>query len=95
MRPSRLSLIFVPALALGLACAAAAEVSVAGKIVDENGLAVAFARVELRLSKTAPGSLATADIAGGFTVQLASPGAPCLPTIFFSSVMSKYLPLQR
>ena len=73
MRRSILS-ISVLTVALCLSCAAAAEVGVSGKIADENGLAVAFAKVELRLGPGAPASSATSDIAGGFSLQLAAPG---------------------
>jgi len=44
MRRSILSISVLTA-ALCLDCAAAAEVGVSGKIADENGLAVAFAKV--------------------------------------------------
>src|SRR5437867_1732060 len=74
MRPLRLQPIFVSGLALWFAGAASAEVSVAGKIVDENGLAVAFARVELRSKPSSRPSAAMSDIAGGFSLQTAAPG---------------------
>jgi hypothetical protein len=74
MRPLRLQPIFLPGLVLCLAWSASAEVTVAGKILDENGLAVPFARVELRSKPSAPASVAISDIAGGFSLQLASPG---------------------
>src|SRR5260221_8018762 len=72
MRPLRLPILFVTGLAL--CCAAAAEVGVSGKIVDENGLAVAFAKVEARATPSSPAAAAISDIAGGFSLQLAAPG---------------------
>src|SRR5262249_6800447 len=64
-----------PTLVLFITCfiARAAEdgLRVSGKIVDENGLAVAFARVELRRGPSSPALAVTSDIAGGFWLQLA------------------------
>src|SRR5579859_5919793 len=73
MQPSLLSTILFPALTFCLA-APAAEVDVAGKIADENGLAVAFAKVEARPSPSAPASTAISDIGGAFLLRLPSPG---------------------
>ncbi len=73
MQPALLSRIAFSALTFCLA-APAAEVDVAGKVADENGLAVAFARVEARLSPSAPASAATSDISGAFSLRLPSPG---------------------
>src|SRR5713101_5491392 len=70
MRPLRLPILFVT----GLALCCSAEVGVTGKIADENGLAVAFAKVELRAKPSSPASAAMTDIAGGFSLQLAAPG---------------------
>src|SRR5437016_18588 len=72
MRPLRLPTIFVSGLAL--CCVCAAEVGVTGKIADENGLAVAFAKVEARATPSSPAAAAISDIAGGFSLQLAAPG---------------------
>src|SRR5262249_25754540 len=70
-----LSMILGPTLVLFITCfiARAAEdgLRVSGKIVDENGLAVAFARVELRRGPSSPALAVTSDIAGGFWLQLA------------------------
>jgi hypothetical protein len=66
-------MIFVLAMALCCACAAA-EVSVAGKIADENGLAVPFAKVELRSKPSSPAVAAISDIAGGFSLKAGLPG---------------------
>src|SRR5438552_12612272 len=72
MRPLRFPTLLVTGLAL--CCAAVAEVGVTGKIVDENGLAVPFARLELRAKPSSPASVAMSDIAGGFSLQVATPG---------------------
>src|SRR5947207_13540673 len=61
-------------LAVALCHAGVADVAISGKIADENGLAVAFAKVELRLGPSSPASIATADIAGGFSLQVPAPG---------------------
>ena len=74
MRPSIFSFAWLPALVVFLAGPVRAEVTVSGRISDENGLAVAFARVELRLPGAAAATVATSDIAGGFTAQPAAPG---------------------
>src|SRR2546426_8692526 len=74
MWPRLLSMTLGPTLALCMACAAEDEVRVSGKIVDENGLGIAFARVELRLTPSSPASTAVSDIAGIFSLQLAAPG---------------------
>ncbi len=75
MQHSLLPSTFVSALMFCLAGSALAEVDVAGKIVDENGSAVAFAKVEARLSPSSPAAAATSDIAGGFSLRLPSPGS--------------------
>src|SRR5260370_35995099 len=74
MQHSLLPITFVSALMFCLAGSALAEVDVAGKIVDENGSAVAFAKVEARLSPSSPAAAATSDISGGFSLRLPSPG---------------------
>src|SRR5713101_4570638 len=74
MRPSRLSTIFVPALTVLFAGLAAAEVTVSGRIADETGLAVAFAKVELRGAASSTPTIATSDIAGGFSALLNASG---------------------
>jgi hypothetical protein len=74
MRHSTLSSASLPALALCLAGLAAAEVTVTGRIADENGVAVAFARVELRAGANETPAIATSDIAGGFTLRAGAPG---------------------
>ena len=73
---SRLRLtIPLTALALYIATGfAAAEVNVAGKVADENGLAVPFARIELRAAPPAAVIAAETDIAGAFTLKLPAPG---------------------
>src|SRR5262249_44699243 len=43
-------------------------------IVDENGLAVPFAKVELRAKPSSPAVASQSDIAGGFSLRLAAPG---------------------
>jgi hypothetical protein len=75
MQPSLLATISFSALTICLARAGAAEVDVAGKVADENGLAVAFARVEARLSPSSPAFVTTSDIAGLFSLRLSSPGS--------------------
>ena len=52
---------------------AAAEVSVTGKVVDENGAAVAGAQVELRLGE-GPAAGANTDVAGNFNLTLPAAG---------------------
>ena len=79
MQPSLLFTIFLPALTFCLA-APAAEIDVAGKIVDENGQPVAYARVEVRRSPATPPSVATADIGGSFSLRLPSPGVYLIHT---------------
>src|SRR5262245_2355693 len=74
MRSGFLSTNWVAMLALSSACVSAAEIKVSGRIVDENGLAVAFARVELRFGPSSPATVANSDIAGGFFLQLAESG---------------------
>jgi hypothetical protein len=73
MQPSLLFTIILAALTCCVA-APAAEVDVAGKIADENGQPVAYARVEVRPSPSAPPSFATSDIGGAFSLRLPSPG---------------------
>ena len=51
---------------------AAAPPSVAGRVVDENGVAVASARVEVSSGGTTV--TATTDSAGNFTLEVLSPG---------------------
>src|SRR6266481_4022165 len=73
MQLSLLATISLSALTFCLA-AAAAEVDIAGKIADENGQPVAFAKVEVRFSPSAPAAVATSDIGGAFSLRLPSPG---------------------
>src|SRR5437588_9187565 len=74
MRPSLLASTSLPALVVCLAGLASAEVTVTGKIADENGVAVAFAKVELRVPAAGTIAAATADLAGAFNMQLGAPG---------------------
>ena len=74
MRPTLLSAIFGAALTLCLTRPAAAVVVVTGRIFDENGLAVASAKIELRAAPSAPAFAATSDVAGGFSLQIETPG---------------------
>lgn len=64
----------LPASVLALSCATAmpAEFNVAGRVADENGLAVPFAKVEL--SAAAGPVSAVSDIAGAFTLTVPGPG---------------------
>jgi hypothetical protein len=61
----------VLALMLGAGCSA--QVWVSGKVLDENGVAVPGARVELRLGEDKPGS-ATSDKSGQFAIWMPKPG---------------------
>ena len=73
MRPgsSKLRLVLLTLLAgSGLR----AQVSVSGKVVDETGVAVAGARVELRSKSTEAAVAAVSDRAGNFTMQVAASG---------------------
>src|ERR1044071_467702 len=51
-----------------------AQVSVFGKVTDETGLAVTGVRVELRAKASGKAASAVSDVAGNFTLQLASAG---------------------
>lgn len=51
-------------------CTLSGQVSVNGKVVDENGLAVAGARIEVRPAGAAGSLLAVSDSAGAFSVRL-------------------------
>ena len=67
----------IPVAALALYSAtgfAAAEVNLAGKIADENGLAVPFAKIELRAEPSGATLATESDISGGFTLKLPGPG---------------------
>ncbi len=67
----------IPFAALALSFAtgfASAEVTVAGKIADENGLAIPFARIEMHSMSSAVAITTDSDIAGGFTLRLPAPG---------------------
>src|ERR1700690_2277361 len=75
MLPLLRSTAVIPVLALYFAGLAAAEVSVAGKITDENGLAVPFAKIEFRISPDAAPSAGTSEIACNFTLRFSAPGA--------------------
>jgi len=70
MLPSFFSTLRIPAIAFCAAAIAVAEVSVTGRVADENGVAIPFARVEFRVSATAVPVVVTSDIAGGFTAPL-------------------------
>src|SRR4051794_25261702 len=73
----RHSLLASPSLLALLVCfagPAAADVTLSGKIADENGLAIAFAKVELRVPAAGTLATATSDIAGGFAMQPGTPG---------------------
>ena len=61
-----------------------AQVSVFGKVTDETGLAVTGVRVELRAKASGKAASAVSDVAGNFTLQLASAGefATCLNYYF-------------
>src|SRR6266545_4237570 len=61
---------------LAFVCAnrAQPQVLVSGKVIDENGVAVAGARVELQSSPSTSAVAATSDKAGGFNVDLERPG---------------------
>src|SRR5437016_14388469 len=74
MLPSFLSTLRFTALAFCAAAIAAADVSVAGRVADENGLAIPFTRVEFRLSAPATPLIANSDITGAFNVSLPSAG---------------------
>ncbi len=52
--------------------AAAAPPTVAGRVMDENGVAVAGARVEIASGATA--ATATSDSAGNFNLEVSAPG---------------------
>lgn len=51
-----------------------AQVVVSGKVVDDNGLAVPAAHVEVRAEHLKSPVVALSDVAGGFTLRLESPG---------------------
>src|SRR5882724_9014454 len=74
MRGSHLSLIAVPMLAVCFVRASPGQVGVTGKIADENGLAIEFAKVEMRLAPSGALSFTSSDISGGFSLQLPAPG---------------------
>src|SRR5580658_1847948 len=74
MRATLLSIIFGVAFTLCLTGRAAAGVVITGRIADENGLAIAFAKIELRSAPSAPALAATSDVAGGFSFQIEMPG---------------------
>jgi hypothetical protein len=56
------------------AASAHGQVTVAGKVVDENGVAVSGARVEVRASEQAEPATASSDTAGNFDMTLAGEG---------------------
>lgn len=61
-------------LAISLCCAAAwAQVSIAGRVVDENGTGIAGARVELRPAAGTP-MVVSSDAAGNFRAALPAAG---------------------
>ena len=51
-----------------------AQVTIAGRVVDENGAAVGGVRVELRSAGGAPAATASSDPAGNFRAVLPAPG---------------------
>ncbi len=51
-----------------------AQVGVAGRVVDENGVAVAGARLELRLAPGAEPAVGVSDTQGRFQIELDQPG---------------------
>src|SRR6478672_11155293 len=56
-------------LLMFLAGAANAQVSISGKVIDENGVAVSKARIEARLSDAARTIESVSDAGGNFTLQ--------------------------
>jgi hypothetical protein len=74
MRATLLSIIFGASFTLCLTGRAVAGVTVTGRIADENGLAIASAKIELRIAPSAPAFAATSDIAGGFSLRIEAPG---------------------
>lgn len=63
------------ALALLIAAGAPAQVRIAGKVLDENGVAVGGARVSVRPEGGGAGGSATSDPFGQFDLKLSEPGA--------------------
>jgi len=62
-------------LGLLLACAGLqAQVSIAGRVVDENGAGIAGARVELRAAEGGAPVVASSDLAGNFRLNLPAAG---------------------
>jgi len=55
-------------------CILPAQVVVSGKAVDDNGLAVAGARIEVRSAQQSQPAVALSDPAGGFSFDLERPG---------------------
>src|SRR5262249_27687435 len=74
MRPRLRFTISVYALALLLAGVLPAEVNVAGRVADENGLVIPFAKIELRAAPPGPVFAAESDLAGAFQIKLPAPG---------------------
>ena len=64
----------VAVLLVFAAALAAAQVRITGKVLDENGVAVQNARVEVRPAEGGAAVAAASDLAGQFTVSLARPG---------------------
>ena len=64
-----------PVLGLLLACAGLqAQVSISGRVVDENGAGIAGARVELRAAEGGAPVVASSDPAGNFRLNLPAAG---------------------
>ena len=64
-----------PVLGLLLACAGLqAQVSILGRVVDENGAGIAGARVELRAAAGGAAVVASSDLAGNFRLNLPAAG---------------------
>ena len=74
MRPTLVSITFGALLALCLTVRATAGVNITGRIADENGLAIASAKIELRIAPSAPAFTATSDVAGAFSLRIETPG---------------------
>ncbi|HWQ57077.1 MAG TPA: carboxypeptidase regulatory-like domain-containing protein [Bryobacteraceae bacterium] len=68
------SLLRVVVLALLAAVTAPAQVWISGRVLDENGVVVPGARVEVRSEDGRKAPPATSDKSGEFTVSLAEPG---------------------
>ena len=64
-----------PVLGLLLACAGLqAQISISGRVVDENGAGIAGARVELRAAEGGVAAVASSDPVGNFRLNLPAAG---------------------